>query len=194
MELDLGGVGKEYAVDRAAALLREADVSSAFVEFAGDVRTVGSRGDGRPWRVGIAHPRREGKIAFTLSIRGDAGIATSGDYERGFVRDGMRHHHILDATTGWPARGVASATAVAQTTFEAGHFSTLAMLLGPDAGFELLDRAPGVEGALITDTGELRATTGLARLASLPAAAFPVLERLRRRARSPGPVSGFASV
>ncbi len=180
MEIDLGGVGKEYAVDRAADVLREAGVSSAFVEFAGDVRTVGSRGDGRPWRVGIAHPRREGKIAFALNVRGDAGIATSGDYERGFVKDGVRYHHILDATTGWPARGVASATAVAQTAFEAGRYTTLAMLFGPDAGFDLLERSPGVEGALITDTGEVRATTGLARLASLPAAAFPVLQRLRR--------------
>jgi len=98
------------------------------------------------------------------------------------VKDGVRYHHILDATTGWPARGVASATAVARTAFEAGRFTTLAMLLGPDAGFQLLDRSPGVEGALITDRGEVRATTGLARLASLPAIAFPVLERLRRRA------------
>lgn len=182
MEIDLGGVGKEYAVDRAAGVLREAGVSSAIVEFAGDVRTVGSRGDGRPWRVGIAHPRRAGKVAFALNLRGDAGVATSGDYERGFVKDGVRYHHILDATTGWPVRGVASATAVARTAFEAGRFTTLAMLLGPDAGFDLLDRSPGVEGALITDKGEVRATTGLARLASLPAGAYPVLERLRRRA------------
>ena len=134
MEIDLGGVGKEYAVDRAADVLREAGVSSAIVEFAGDVRTVRSRGDGRPWRVGIAHPRRAGKVAFALNLRGDAGVATSGDYERGFVKDGVRYHHILDATTGWPARGVASATAVARTAFEAGRFTTLAMLLGPDAG------------------------------------------------------------
>lgn len=182
MEIDLGGVGKEYAVDRTASVLREAGVSSAIVEFAGDVRTVGSRGDGRPWRVGIAHPRRAGTVAFALNLRGDVGVATSGDYERGFEKDGARYHHILDATTGWPARGVASATAVARTAFEAGRFTTLAMLLGPDAGFDLLDRSPGVEGALITDKGEVRATTGLARLASLPASAYPVLERLRRRA------------
>jgi thiamine biosynthesis lipoprotein len=182
MEIDLGGVGKEYAVDRAAGVLREAGVPSAIVEFAGDVRTVGSRGDGRPWRVGVAHPRRAGKVAFALNLRGDAGVATSGDYERGFVKDGVRYHHILDATTGWPARGVASATAVAKTAFEAGRFTTLAMLLGPDAGFELLETSPGVEGAVITDSGEVRATTGLARFASLPAGAFPVLERLRRRA------------
>jgi thiamine biosynthesis lipoprotein ApbE len=71
---------------------------------------------------------------------------------------------------------------VARTAFEAGRFTTLAMLLGPDAGFDLLDKSPGVEGALITDTGEIRATTGLARLATLPALAFPVLDRLRRRA------------
>ena len=172
MEIDLGGVGKEYAVDRAAGVLREAGVPSAIVEFAGDVRTIGSRGDGRPWRVGVAHPRRAGKVAFALNLRGGAGVATSGDYERGFVREGVRYHHILDA----------SATAVARTAFEAGRFTTLAMLLGPDAGFELLERSPSVEGAVITKSGEVRATTGLARFASLPAGAFPVLERLRRRA------------
>lgn len=180
MEIDLGGVGKEYAVDRAADVLREAGVSSAIVEFAGDVRTVGSRGDGRPWRVGVAHPRRAGTVAFVLNLKGDAGVATSGDYERGFVQGGVRYHHVLDARTGWPARGVASATAIAKTAFEAGRFTTLAMLLGPDAGFELLERSPLVEGSLITDSGEVRSTTGLARYASLPAAAFPVLERLRR--------------
>lgn len=181
MELDLGGVGKEYAVDRAAEVLRAAGVASAIVEFAGDVRTVGRRGDGRAWRVGVAHPRRTGKVAFALNLRGDAGVATSGDYERGFEKDGVRYHHVLDATTGWPTRGVASATAVAGTAFEAGRHTTLAMLLGPDAGFDLLERAPGVEGAVITDSGEIRATTGLARFASLPAGAFPVLARLRRR-------------
>ncbi len=180
MELDLGGIGKEYAVDRAAEVLREAGVSSALVEFAGDVRTVRCRGDGRPWRVGVAHPRRPGKVAFALNLKGTAGIATSGDYERGFVKDGVRYHHVLDATTGWPARGVASATAIAGTAFEAGRFTTLAMLLGEDAGFDLLERTPGVEGAVITDAGELRATTGLARYASLPARAYPVLETLRR--------------
>jgi thiamine biosynthesis lipoprotein len=169
-------------VDRAAGVLREAGVASAIVEFAGDVRTVGRRGDGRPWRVGVAHPRRPGKVAFALNLTGDAGVATSGDYERGFVKDGVRYHHVLDATTGWPARGVASATAVAKTAFEAGRFTTLAMLLGPDAGFDLLDRSPGVEGAIITDSGGVRATTGLARFASLPSGAFPVLDRLRRLA------------
>ncbi len=100
------------------------------------------------------------------------------------MKDGVRYHHILDARTGWPARGVASATAVAKTAFEAGRFTTLAMLLGPEAGFDLLERSPGVEGAVITDSGEVRATTGLARFASLPAGAFPVLERLRRARRS----------
>ena len=182
MELDLGGVGKEYAADRAAEVLRAAGVSSALVEFAGDVRTVGRRGDGRPWRVGVAHPRRAGKTAFALNLPGEAGVATSGDYERGFVKDGVRYHHVLDATTGRPVHGVASATADARTAFEAGRFTTLAMLLGPEAGFELLERTPAVEGAIITESGEVRATTGLARYASLPAGAFPVLGRLRRGA------------
>ena len=121
MEIDLGGVGKEYAVDRAAEILEQEGVGSAVISFSGDVRTVGSRGDGRPWKVGVADPRRRGACRFAVRPLGDAGIATSGDYERGFVKDGVRYHHILDARTGWPVRGLCSATVVAGSAFRAGR-------------------------------------------------------------------------
>ncbi len=172
MEIDLGGVGKEYAVDRAADILRRAGVAAATVDFAGDVRTIGSRLDGRPWSVAVRDPRRPGKARFTVRVVGDAGIATSGDYERGFVRDGVRYHHILDATTGWPARGTASATVVARSAFDAGRHATAAFLLGPGRGIDMLERAPGVEGALITEDGEILATPGMAHLSDLPGSAY----------------------
>ncbi|MBZ5638068.1 MAG: FAD:protein FMN transferase [Acidobacteriia bacterium] len=178
MEIDLGGVGKEYAVDRAAGILRAEGVRSAIVNFAGDVATVGGRGDGRPWSVGIADPRSPGRCRFAVRALGDAGVATSGDYERCFVKDGVRYHHILDATTGWPARGVASATAVAATAYAAGRFATAAFLLGPEGGLALLEASPGVEGALITEDGTVLATTGMSRLSDLPGslyAAYPSL-------------------
>ena len=85
-------------------------IRSAIVNFAGDVRTIGSRGDGRPWKVGVVDPHDRGRCRFAVRTLGDAGIATSGDYERGFVKDGVRYHHILDARTGWPARGLSSVT------------------------------------------------------------------------------------
>ena len=172
MEIDLGGVGKEYAVDRAADILRRAGVRAATVDFAGDVSTVGSRLDGRPWSVAVRDPRDPGSARFTVRVVGDAGVATSGDYERGFVRDGVRYHHILDATTGWPARGAASVTVVARSTFDAGRHATAAFLLGPEAGVELLERASGVEGALITEEGEVLATRGMVHLSDLPGSAY----------------------
>ena len=172
MEIDLGGVGKEYAVDRAAKVLLDEGVRAAVVNFAGDVRTIGSRGDGRPWSVGVRDPRRENRSVFAVRVLLDAGIATSGDYERCFVRDGVRYHHILDATTGRPARGVASATVVAGSAFRAGCFSTAAFLLGTESGLALLEETPGVEGALVTEDGSIVSTSGMKRLSNLPGSLY----------------------
>ena len=170
MELDLGGVGKEYAADRVAELLRDRGVESALVNLLGDVRTVGRRGDGQPWVIGVQDPRDRERFRFRLRAKGDCGIATSGDYERSFEVDGVRYHHILDATTGRPTRGIASATVVAPTAFEAGRLATAAFLLGPERGLGLLEASASVEGALITEAGDLLATSGLARISDLPGA------------------------
>ncbi len=173
MELDLGGVGKEYAVDRVAQVLVEEGVPAAIVNFAGDVRTVGRRLDRHPWKVGVRDPRDPRRVRFSVRPMAGAGIATSGDYERGFVKDGVRYHHILDARTGWPARGVASATVVAPTTDEAGRFASAAFLLGLEEGLALLEATPGLEGALIAEDGTIRATTGMKYLSDLPGSALP---------------------
>lgn len=168
MELDLGGVGKEYAADCVAELLKARGVESALVNLLGDVRTVGRRGDGQPWVIGVQDPRERGHCRFAIRARADCGVATSGDYERGFEKDGVRYHHILDATTGRPARGSASVTVVAPTAFEAGRLSTAAFLLGPESGLRLLEATPSVEGAVITDSGSVLVTSGLASIADLP--------------------------
>src|SRR5689334_1174200 len=94
MELDFGGFGKEYAVDRAALVLREAGIASALVNLAGDVMVVGPQPGGAPWRVGIRHPRDASRVVATLDIESGA-IATSGDYERFIEVDGVRHCHVL---------------------------------------------------------------------------------------------------
>ena len=178
MELDLGGIGKEYAVDRVAARLRREGVESAVVNLAGDLCTVGTRGDGRPWKVGVQDPRQRGKIRFALRLLGEGGVASSGDYERFFIKEGVRYHHLLDARTGWPARGVASATTLASTAFAAGLAATASFLLGPEEGLDYLERTEGLEGAIITEEGALLATSGLGACSDLPGsifAAYPTL-------------------
>jgi thiamine biosynthesis lipoprotein len=172
MEIDLGGVGKEYAVDRAADILRREGVAAAIVNFAGDVRILGSRADGRPWSVGVRDPRQPGEVRFTVRVVAGAAVATSGDYERCFVRDGIRYHHILDATTGRPARGIASATVIASTALAAGRFATAAFLLGKEKGLALLESEAGIEGALIAEDGSILATTGMPSLSDLPDGAY----------------------
>lgn len=172
MELDLGGVGKEYAVDRVSDLLVAMGVRSAIVNFAGDVRTIGGRGDGKPWSIGVVDPRARGRCRFAVRLIGGAGVATSGDYERCFVHDGVRYHHLLDATTGYPARGVMSATIVAASAFLAGRIATAAFLLGPRKGMALLESLPGIEGSMIAEDGAIASTSGMGRVSDLPGSIY----------------------
>jgi len=132
MELDFGGIVKEYAVDRAAALCRAAGVAHGVVNLGGDVKLIGSRADGSPWRVGIAHPRLHGATVQTLALR-EGAVASSGDYERCIVVDGVRYGHVLNPQTGWPVRHLAAVSVIGDFCVVAGSASTIA-LLKEDAG------------------------------------------------------------
>lgn len=131
MELDFGGFGKEYAADRAAAVLLAAGLRHGLVDLAGDLRILGPHADGSPWRVGIRHPRGGPEQAIaTVELAGGA-IASSGDYERYFERDGRRYSHILDPRSGWPVQGgSASVSVVADRCLLAGTATTIALLKG----------------------------------------------------------------
>ena len=131
MELDLGGVVKEYAADRVATLCRDAGISSGVVNLGGDIRVLGPRADGSAWRIGIKHPRRADVLLDSLELRGGA-LATSGDYERCLVIDGQRYGHVLNPRTGWPVRHLASVSVVADFCVIAGSASTIAMLKEQD--------------------------------------------------------------
>jgi thiamine biosynthesis lipoprotein len=137
MQLDFGGFGKEYAVDRAALALREAGIASAIVNLAGDVCVLGPHPDGKPWQVGIRHPRRKHDFVATVPVSSGA-LATSGDYERFMEVDGVRHCHVLDPRTGRSARGFQSVSVLAPTCLVAGSATTIAMLKGREAGLAWL--------------------------------------------------------
>ena len=152
MELDFGGFGKEYAVDRAALVLKEAGAESALVNLAGDLAILAPQPDGKPWKVGIRHPRREGLLA-TIDVASGA-IATSGDYERFVEVAGVRHCHVLDPRTGRSARGFQSVTVQGPSCLVAGSATTVAMLKGEREGLAWLD-AMGLAYLCVTESGKV---------------------------------------
>lgn len=141
MEIDLGGIGKEYAVDRAASILLQRHAASVLINYGGDIRVTGPRRDGTGWVIGIERTIRGQSQQPDVSAeqikkfritRG--GVATSGDAHRYLLKDGVRYSHILNPRTGWPVHGApASVTVVAGTCTDAGILSTLAMLQGERA-------------------------------------------------------------
>lgn len=127
MEIDFGGIVKEYAADRLAALCIEAGVGHGCINLGGDVRVIGPHPDGRPWRIGIQHPRTRQRTSTVVELMRGA-VASSGDYERAIVVDGVRYGHILNPRTGWPVRRLAAVSVVGELCVVAGSASTIAML------------------------------------------------------------------
>ena len=134
MEIDFGGMGKEYAVDRAAARITARITAAVVVNFGGDLVASGPRHDGRPWIVGVDDPSRTGEaVAWRIELT-QGGLATSGDARRFVLHDGRRLGHILDPRTGWPVEGAPHAvTVLAPSCLEAGTLATFAILHGPGA-------------------------------------------------------------
>ncbi|EAT59556.1 FAD:protein FMN transferase [Chlorobium ferrooxidans] len=131
MELDFGGFGKEYAADRAAAVIHGKGVKSGYVNLAGDIRVIGPKPDGTPWVIGIQDPRHRERTIASIPLYSGA-LATSGDYERFFEADGKRYCHIIHPRKGYPVTYWRSVTVVAPLAITAGSYSTIAMLKEDD--------------------------------------------------------------
>jgi len=129
MQIDLGGIGKEYAADRAAEMCRAQGIAHGLVDLGGDFAVIGPHPDGSPWRIGIRDPSDSEAAIATLFI-GQGGIATSGDYERCWEFSGRRYGHIFDPRSGLPVEGLRSVSVAAETCLSAGLASTIAMLKG----------------------------------------------------------------
>ncbi len=160
MRIHLGGIGKGYAVDRAAAILRSRGIANFMIQAGGDLYVAGRRA-GRPWRLGIADPRNPDGPPFGSLDLSDSTFSTSGDYERFFIKDGIRYHHLLDPDEGRPARGCRSVTIVTDRAVRADALSTGVFVLGPAAGLALVERLPGVEAVIVTEENDVLVSTGL---------------------------------
>ncbi len=142
MEIDFGGVGKEYAADRAAAVVAAKGGRHGYVNLAGDIRLVGPKPDGSPWIIGIQDPRHKELTIASIPLHSGA-LATSGDYERFFEVEGNRYCHIIHPRTGYPVTYWRSVTVVAPLAITAGSCTTIAMLKGVDALAFLEDSGMG---------------------------------------------------
>jgi len=128
-QLDFGAIAKGYAIDQGIKMLRDHGIEDAIINAGGDIRLIGRHGES-PWRIGIRHPRLQGEVIETLNLQGDISIVTSGDYERFFMVQHKRYHHLINPATGWPAMGAQSATIIAGSAALADAWSTALFVQG----------------------------------------------------------------
>lgn len=161
---DTGGIAKGYAADIAVSVLKRKGIKAGLVAVAGDIKAFGTKPDGTPWRIGIRNPRPlegSGKedLLVTVELK-DMAISTSGDYERFFIKDGKRYHHIIDPRTGYSATGCQSVTVIAREGIYADGFATGIFVLGPEKGLRLL-KEMGFDGIIVDSEGKIHITEGL---------------------------------
>jgi thiamine biosynthesis lipoprotein len=165
LQVDLGGIAKGYAVDRAVAILKQYGVTRAAVNAGGDMYLLGQRSRPamrqRAWRIGIQHPRQQDTVLETIQVR-DRAVVTSGDYERFFEEDGKRYHHIFDPQSGFPAKRCQSVTIIADSVALGDALATAVFVLGPEAGLQLLAQYPGGEGLIVAADGNISTSPGWA--------------------------------
>lgn len=161
MRTDLGGIAKLYILQAGLQALREHGVDHALVNGGGDVVAMSAAG-ARPWRVGIRDPRHPERLLGTVDVRGGF-VASSGDYERFFERDGRRYHHVLDPETGYPAQGPRGVTLVGHDLASVNGVGAATMVLGTRAGRELVLGTAGVQALIAARDGELWMTDGMRR-------------------------------
>jgi thiamine biosynthesis lipoprotein len=150
VRISLGGIAKGYAVDRATAVLDKAGLTSFFVQAGGDLFTRGHKPNGEAWQAGIRDPRGPATKFFALLPVSDHAFSTAGDYERSYIVNGKRYHHIIDPRTGYPATASRSVTIYAPTALLADEIDDCVFILGPKEGFALVDSIDGV-GAVVVD-------------------------------------------
>ena len=160
MVVNVGGIGKGYAVDRARAILHDRRFRDFLIQFGGDMYAAGHDGD-RAWKLGIQDPRGPANRIFATVDVSDSTFSTSGDYARSFLKDGRRYHHILDPATGEPSQSCRSVTILTGSATIADGLSTGVFVLGPERGMALIEQLPDVEGIIVSSKNEVLVSSGL---------------------------------
>lgn len=162
MIIDLGGIAKGYAINKASEALKSYGIKSALINDGGDIRVIGSKPDGTPWRIGVQDPRKSDGIIATMPMTEDDTLATSGDYQRFFEKDGIRYSHIINPKTGKQPREIASVTLIYKDSTTISDIPSLGMfVLGVEKGLAALKQFPGIEAIFVTTDGRTIVTPGL---------------------------------
>jgi thiamine biosynthesis lipoprotein len=158
MDINLGGIAKGYIVGMAAKEIMRRGIKSAIIKAGGDMFVFQPEGS-KPFEIGIRHPRMEEKLLGRIRVVNGA-VATSGDYERFFMKDNVRFHHIFDPASGFPARRSMATTVVTQDPTLADALSTAVFVLGPEEGMRLVESTDGVEALIVDPEGKITFSTG----------------------------------
>jgi thiamine biosynthesis lipoprotein len=167
MRIDIGGIGKGYAADRAVEMMQKAGAIGGVVALSGDIKTFGRLPSGRGFPVGIQHPRQERAILAWIDLQDEA-ISTAGDYERFFESEGIRYHHILDPRSLQPARRCQSVSVIAREGVLADGLDTGIFVMGPERGMELVEHLVDVEAIIVDAEGRMLISSGLRDRLRLP--------------------------
>lgn len=157
--IDLGGIAKGHAIDQAIRILRQCGINHALVSAGGDSRILGDK-QGLPWMTGIRHPREKNGFAVVLPLT-DTAISTSGDYERYFIENGVRYHHIISPSSGKSADQSRSVTILGKDATTTDALSTAIFVMGPKKGLQAIEQLPGIEAIIIDSSGKIHYTSGL---------------------------------
>jgi FAD:protein FMN transferase len=149
MSLNLGSIAKGYAVDQAIKNLKKMGIKNGLVNAGGDLMAFGLKSKTKGWHIGLQHPRKPEEIVASLDIK-DKAVATSGDYQRYFIKDKIRYHHILNPKNGWPANQAISATVISDNVMDADALSTALFILGEKKGLALINSLEGIEGMILS--------------------------------------------
>ena len=159
VRIDLGGIAKGYAVDNGIKILKKCGIKNGLVTAGGDSRILGDR-HGRPWMMGIRHPRQKNGVAVLLPLS-DTAISTSGDYERYFIEKGVRYHHIINPQTGRPVATTWSVSVIGPDATTTDALSTAFFVLGAKKALQLAERLKGIDAVIIDAHGQTHYSSGL---------------------------------
>jgi thiamine biosynthesis lipoprotein len=165
MIMDFGGM-KGFTADRVAYLFKKRGIKNAIIAVAGDIWVLGHREDGKPWRIGVQHPREHDKTLAVLDLS-DRYISTSGDYERFVIKENKRYHHIIDPRTGKPSKGTISATLIGDRGAIIDPLTKVPFILGPKAGMKIVKKL-GAEAIIVDEQGKVYVTDGIKNLLDQP--------------------------
>ncbi|MFC1624382.1 FAD:protein FMN transferase [Candidatus Omnitrophota bacterium] len=154
LKIDLGGIVKGYAADRAKELLLSKGIENALINIGGNIFALGNPPGKKSWHIGIQHPRDKNKIIYRLSLKNRA-VSTSGDYERFFILNGKRFSHIIDPVSGRPSEGIVSVTVIADSAEASDALSTIVFVMGVEKGLRLMESFKGVEVFIFDKDEEL---------------------------------------